>query len=149
MTPNERQKRMKQADTMAELLASACEVSLSKGKEMESRINALENFFEKNGFSRAKPRKMAVLYVMMRHGHRPTTVEKWWGKVDSSYWSFSADSGQEYLKDIEQLIDEEVDNYDGQGNPGYAVYEPRKDPLEKHFNISSGSRNAKLGSFGD
>lgn len=150
MNALERQEAMAEADSLPELLSYACDVSVEEGKEMQSRINSLESFFEDEGFSRGKPKKMAILYVMMRHGHTARSVEKWWGETENSYKSFSADLGSSYLEDMKELINEEVDhNEDSNWTPGDKVYEPREDPIDEYFDIESQGRNAKITSFGD
>lgn len=150
MKPSERQEYMEKADTLTELLSYTCDVPKDEARELEARIDKLESFFENQGFSRSKPWKMAVLYVMMRHGHTCRTVEQWWGKTESSYNSISKSTAQEYLEDIKQLINEEVE-YEENTNwtPGDAVYEPRKDPLDEHFDMDeSGGANMDITSFG-
>jgi|APHM01.1.fsa_nt_gi hypothetical protein len=146
----ERNEAIEKSDSLPELLSYACDVSLEEGRDMHSRINSLESFFEDKGFSRGKPKKMAILYVMMRHGHSVRTVEKWWGEADSSYKSFSADLGLNYLEEIKELVNEEV-GYEGDSNwtPGDKVYESWEDPIEEHFDVEDEGRNAKITSFGE
>ena len=145
----ERQEYMKKADSLAELLSYACDVSVEEGRKLEARIDKLEDFFENHGHSQSKPWKMAVLYVMMRHGHSVRTVEKWWGEPESSYYSFSAQSGKQYLKDIKEIINEKVDHdKDANWTPGDKAYEKRQDPLDEYFDIEKDEgTNADLSSF--
>lgn len=150
MNSIERREAMADSDSLPQILSHACDVDMDEAREMQSRINSIQSFFSENGFSRGKPKKMAVLYVMMRYGHTSRTVEKWWGKTDNSYNSFSADLGQNYLEDIKQLINEEAD-YDKEEiwTPGDKVYQPSEDPLDEFFDIDDQGRNAKITSFGE
>lgn len=148
MNHKERQKCLEEADSLAEALSFACDVSEKQGQRMVARINGLEKFFENKGHSRAKPKKMAILYVMMRYGHTTRTVEKWWGSETSSYWSFSAKTGQKYLEEIKEIINESVEHDENSNwTPGDKVYESREDPLNEYFDIDGGSHNSSLSSF--
>lgn len=150
MNAIERREAIEESDSLPELLSHACDVSIEEARELQSRINSLESFFEEKGFSRGKPKKMAILYVMMRHGHTTRTVEKWWGETESSYKSFSADLGQDYLEEIKGLIDEKVEHdEDSNWTPGDKVYESWEDPIEEYFEVENEGRNAKITSFGE
>lgn len=150
MNAIERQQAMKESDSLPELLSRACDVDIEEAKNLQSRMNSIESFFEDNGFSRGKPWKMAVMYVMMRNGHSVRTVEKWWGTAENSYRSFSVDSGKSYLQEIKDLINKEAE-YDEESlwTPGDKVYESSEDPLEEYFDIDDEGRNAKITSFGN
>lgn len=148
MNSIERKKLMEKSDSLDEILSYSCDVPSKKAKSMVSEINSIESFLEKNGFSRGKPRKMAVMYIMMRHSHRPRSIEKWWGKTDSSYESFSADLGKNYLEEIKEFINDKVDYEKDSGwTPGDKVYDPNEDPLNEYFNIENKGRNSKITSF--
>lgn len=150
MNAIERREAMADSDSLPELLSHACDVDMDEARNLQSRINSIESFFEDEGFSRGKPRKMAIMYVMMRHDNSVRTVEKWWGETESSYKSFSVDTGKDYLQDIKELINEEVE-YDEETHwtPGDKVYESREDPLDEYFDIEDEGRNAKITSFGE
>lgn len=147
MKRNKRTNVMENSDSFAEFLSEACDVSLSKGQEMVSRINTLENFFS-DYFNRNKPRKMAIVYVLKRNGVGPRTAAKLTDENASGSNSLSEDLAISYLEEIKDLINEELDvETDKNWTKGDEVYEPRKDPLKEYFNIDSQGRNAKLGSF--
>lgn len=147
MKRNKRTNVMENSDSFAEFLSEACDVSLSKGQEMVSRINTLENFFS-DYFNRNKPRKMAIVYVLKRNGVSPRTAAKLTDENASGSNSLSEDLAISYLEEIKDLINEELDvETDKNWTKGDEVYEPRKDPLKEYFNIDSQGRNAKLGSF--
>jgi hypothetical protein len=150
-----RQEILSSSETLGELVARACG-SNKDAAQMKSRIRNLERFFEQNGFSRGQPYKMAVLYTMMRHGHSIRSVEKWWGVVDSNYYSYSPNTGEKYLKNIRDLVNEEVmespqDATEDNWTPGDRIYDPRNDPLREHFDFfdSSTTENTSLTSFAD
>lgn len=148
MNQRERIREMEASDNLVELLESACNIGQSEARKAKSRINSIESFFEEKGFNRGKPRKMAILYIMMRYGHTPRTVEKWWGETDSSYNSFSASLGLDYLEEIKEVINNKVEvSENSNWTPGDKVYEPSEDPLQEHFNIEDQGRNAKISSF--
>lgn len=150
MNAKERRQAMSDSESLPELLSYACEVDSEKARELQSRINSIESFLQDNGFSRGKPRKMAILYVMMRYGHTPRTVEKWWGKTESSYDSFSEDLGQKYLNSLKDLINSRVEFDEEQlWTPGDKLYDSREDPFEEYFDIEDEGRNAKITSFGE
>lgn len=149
MNKNQRNKILDKSDTLPQLLSNACNVSVDQGKTMQSRINTLEKFFSDYA-SGKKPRKMAFVYVFMRKGIRPSKVAKFCGETESSRDSLSADLGKSYLKDIKEIINNNVDYNEVDGynwTPGDKVYEPDEDPLNEYFNIENQGRNAKLGSF--
>ena len=141
---------MADSDSLPEILSYACDVDMEEARDLQARINSIEAFFEDKGFSRGKPRKMAIMYVMMRYGHTVRTVEKWWGVTESSYNSFSVSTGKDYLQDIKELINREVGS-DEETNwtIGDKVYEPWEDPLDEYFEIKDEGRNARITSFGE
>lgn len=150
MNAIERREAMAESDSLPELLTHACDVDMEKARSLQSRINSIESFFEEKGFSRGKPRKMAIMYIMMRYGHTVRTVEKWWGVTESSYNSFSADIGKDYLQDIKDLVNNNVEyDEDTHWTPGDKVYESTEDPLDEYFDIDDEGRNAKITSFGN
>jgi hypothetical protein len=149
MNSKERLKAMSRSDSLPELLSSACDVDIEKARNLQSRINSIESFLEDNGFSRGKPKKMAILYIMMRYGHTPRTVEKWWGKTESSYNSFSEDLGHNYLEDLKEFINDRVEFEEEEDwTPGDELYDSKKDPFNEYFDIEDEGRNAKITSFG-
>lgn len=149
MNAVERREYMSKADTLTELLSYACDVPIDRARELEARIDKLESFFENKGYSRSKPWKMAVLYVMMRHEHSCRTVELWWGDAEGST-SLSKDTAQGYLEEIKSIINDKVEhNEDSNWTPGDEVYETRKDPLDEYFDMDeSGGANMDITSFG-
>lgn len=149
MKASERLELMGQSETFEELLSNACDVNTEKAGQIKSRIDDLESFFENQGHSRAKPKKMAILYVLVRYGHTPRTVEKWWGEVESSYYSFSDDLGQNYLEEMKDMINDKVGaNSDKNWTPGDDVYLSSEDPISEFFDVEEQGYNTKIGSFG-
>lgn len=148
MNQKERTEYMSKADNLKELLKYACDVQEQEAGELVSKVNNIENFLENKGFSHGKPRKMSILYVMGRYGHTPRTVEKWWGKTESSYDSFSNSLGKKYLKQIKELINKEAEFDESDSwTPGDKVYDSTEDPLTEYFDIDKQGRNADITSF--
>jgi hypothetical protein len=157
MNHSRRQEILENTNSLGKLVVKACDCSDNVSPaQMESKISNLERFFEDNGFSRGQPYKMAVLYTMMRHGHSIRSVEKWWGVVDSNYYSYSPTTGEKYLNKIRDLINDKVldnpeDISDTAWTPGDRIYDPRNDPLREHFDYfnNATTENSSLTSFAD
>ena len=157
MNHSRRTEILANTSSLGELVVKACGCSDSvSSAQMKSRITNLERFFEKHGFSRGQPYKMAVVYTMMRHGHSIRSIEKWWGVVDSNYYSYSANTGEKYLDRIRDLINEEVledpESVSKEDwTPGDKIYDPRNDPLREHFEYfnNATTENSSLASFAD
>lgn len=147
MNQIDRAKYMEKSDSLPELLSHACNITIDKAKNLQGRINSIESFFNQHGQTGIKARKMAILYVMMRHGHSARTVELWWGNVDG-HKSYSAKTGSKYLVEMKELINNNV-SYDEDDNwtPGDEVYEPNKDPLDTYFDIQDQGYDADLDRF--
>lgn len=140
MTPTERKKLMNEADNKYELLAFACEISEEKARDEWERINDLEELFSQ-WHGRAKPKKMALTYVMTRYNHTSRTVAYWWGEQRG----LSESTAQKYLSEIRMIVDRQAGEYEDKDvstdseidgySEGYKVYEPDKDPIKSHFEV--------------
>lgn len=140
MTPSERQELMEKADNKVELLAYACDISEEQARAEWDRINELEEFFSQ-WHGRAKPKKMALTYVMTRYDHTSRTVAYWWGEKRG----LSENTAQKYLSEIRMIVDDEAGEYEERDvssdseideySEGYKVYESSKDPIKNYFGI--------------
>lgn len=144
MNSQERRDKMAEADSFGEVLAYACGEPLEEKKYLIGWVDEVEGFLEDRGYNRAQPRKMAVIYVLLRHDHSIRSIVKWWGNTESSYWSLSADSAKKYAKELEEIVESHDEAEDG---AGFGVYEPSEDPLGEFYDVEVSSRNTGLDEF--
>lgn len=148
MTPKERQDLMRKADTFYELMSLICKDEKGHESYLKEWEESLERFFDNNGFSRAKPKKMAVTYIITRFEYSATSVSYFWGDAESSYWSISKETAQKYLREIKELINQHPEaDTETLWSSGDAVYETNKDPMKEFYGVDVKTENSQLTAY--